>query len=391
MTPGGSGPLPSNTDPLLKTARKRALLSICVNVLLASFKGAAGYLSGSTALVSDAIHSATDVLGSTASYLGLWVAGKRHPSFPYGLYKAETVATLVTSMAVLLAAYEIGRRALFGSSRVVDVGIALPVAVLSLLVSLAFGLFQLRAGRSLNSPALVADARDYLADCLSTTVVLAGLGGSYYGVDLDRWAAAIVSLFVFRAGGELLVTALKDLLDAAIDRDTEREIIRLVESHPSVMRVQRCLSRTTGGRFIVDMDVVLKTPSSRQADSICDRMEEKIVSRFPMVVLARIRPHFERPEKIRRITPVKGPEGEMSPHLAKAPWFLLEEIDRSTGKIVSVELMSNPHKDAERKRGYLVGKFLLEHKPDQVVNPGRKQGTAVALLEEAGVEILQPG
>ncbi len=376
-------------DSQLRAARARAGFSIGVNLFLAAFKGVAGYLSGSAALLSDAIHSATDVLGSMAAYIGLWVAGKKHPSFPYGLYKAETIATLVTSMAVLLAAYEIGRQALFGSTRMVDVTVALPVAIISLLISLAFGLVQLKASRRLNSPALMADAKDYLADCMSTAVVLIGLAGTYIGYNLDRWAAAVVSVFVFRAGGELLVRALKDLLDAAIDRETEREIIGLVESYPSVIRVKRCLSRTTGGRFIVDMDVVLKTPSHQQADRICDRLEEEIVQKFPQVVMARIRPHFAKPDKIRRITPVDGPEGAISQHLAKAPWFVLEVIDQKTGEVTSKELISNPYWKTERKKGYLVGRFLLEHKPDQVVYPGEKEGTALALLKEAGVEVLR--
>jgi len=375
-------------DPFLRKARKRAAFSVVLNLILAVTKGLAGHLSHSTALMSDAIHSATDVLASCATFLGLWVAGKKHPSFPYGLYKAETIATLISSLAVLLAAYEIGKKSLFEDHQIVDVGVALPVACLSLLLSLSFGVYQLKAGRRFNSPALVADAKDYLADGLSTSVVLVGLAGSYFGYNLDRWAAALVSVFVFRAGGVLLLAALKDLLDAAIDRDTEREIIRLVEEHPSVARVKRCLSRTAGGRFIIDMDVALRTPSYQVADKIASRLEEKIVHAYPKVVMARIRPHFSQPESIVRITPFTGPEGELSTHIARAPWFLLEVINKKTGQVKSKQLIANPHASAEHKRGYLAGKFLLGLKPDQVVVGENKEGTAVALLKEAGVEII---
>lgn len=76
-------------------SKKRALVSICVNLFLAIGKGTAGVLSGSTALLGDAINSATDVFSSTAVFIGVWVAGREHPSFPYGLYKAETVAALM--------------------------------------------------------------------------------------------------------------------------------------------------------------------------------------------------------------------------------------------------------------------------------------------------------
>lgn len=384
----------SSPQAELRSARRRAVVSIGVNLCLAVSKGVAGVAGNSTALLGDAIHSAADVLASTATYVGLWVAGRKHPSFPYGLYKAETIATLVTSVAVLVAACEIGRQALFGPERLPNVGIALPVALLSLVVALGFGIMQLRAGHRLNSTALQADARDYLADSLSTAVVLLGLVAGYFGFAVDRWAAGAVSLFVFRAGGQLMVTALKDLLDGAMDRDMEREIIRMVEEYPRVTKVKHCLSRTAGGRFIIDMDVVLKTRSHQVADQVADHLEVEIPEQFPRVVMARIRPHYGREDIIRRLTPMTRPEGEVEEHLARAPWFLLELVDETAGnKVVSREYVENPHWREERKKGFLTGRWLLSLKPDQVFAPGPHEGTAEALLREAGVEIkkIRPG
>jgi len=373
-------------------ARRRAAVSIGLNMFLAVIKGIAGILSSSTALIGDAIHSATDVLASMAAFIGLWVAGREHPSFPYGLYKAETVATLVTSIAVIMAAYEIGRQALFGTERLPNVSIALPVAGFSLIVALLFGLYQLRAGNRLNSPALQADARDYLADALSTGIVFIGLVGAKFGYAVDRWAAAAVCLFVFRAGVTLLIGALKDLLDASIDRETEREIIRMVERHPRISRVKQCLSRTAGGRFIVDMDVVMHTPSHRIADHVADRLEALIPQKFPLVVMARIRPHYSSDSIIRRLVPVTRPEGEPSPHFVKAPWFLIETLDSSKdNKIIKREFVENRYAAREKKKGLLVGNWLLSLKPDEIIVPDGHNGTAVVLLREAGVEIRGSG
>ncbi len=379
----------STTRDELKSARLRAVLSVGVNLCLALGKGMAGYAANSTALLSDAIHSATDVLASGAVLVGLWVAGKKHPSFPYGLYKAETIATLVTSILIIVAAYEIGRQALFGCERLPDVTLALPVAFVSLLVALFFGLFQLRAGKRFNSPALLADARDYLADCLSTGVVLLGLLATYFGFAVDRWAALVVSIFVFRSGGQLLALAIRDLLDASIDRETEREIVRLVEMAPRVTRVKRCMSRTAGGRFIIDMDVIMHTPSHQVADQVADRLEEEIPEKFPRVVMARIRPHFGRGEIIRRMMPLDEPGGALARHIARAPWFCLETLNKKDGKVLR-EYLENPHWREEKKKGFLVGKWLLAHKIDQLVLPAgtTKTGTAVALLLEAGVDVV---
>jgi len=372
----------------ITTARKRAAVSVSLNLSLAVGKGVAGIIAGSSALLSDAIHSGTDVIASIAAYIGLWLAGRQHPSFPYGLYKAETVATLLTSAAIILAGYEIVRRALLGPDILPNVSIALPVALASLLVAFGFGFYQLRTGRRLHSPALVADARDYLVDGCSTGVVVLSLIGATFGLHLDRWAAGVVAVFIFWSGGQLLWQALRDLLDEAIDRGTERRIISMVESHPRVEKVERCLSRTAGGRFIVDLDVVLRTHSHELADRISSWLEHEVRREFPRVVMARIRARSHQSDEIRRLTPVEKPGGSRAVHLARAPWFLLETIDRSSNKTVGQEYVENPHWNEERKRGFLVGQWLLKFKPDQILVAEKKEGTAVALLKEAGVEVI---
>ncbi|CAB5114014.1 Cobalt-zinc-cadmium resistance protein [Olavius algarvensis associated proteobacterium Delta 3] len=372
----------------IRKARWRAGVSILVNLFLAVGKGVAGVMGGSSALVGDAVHSATDVVGSSAAWFGLWLAGKKHPSFPYGLYKAETLATLLTSVVVILAGYEIGRQALLGPETIPDVAATLPVAVIALVITLTFGMYQLRAGRKLHSKALEADARDYLADAMSTSVVLLSLIGAYFGLSLDRWAAAAVAVFIFWSGGNLLWRALCDLLDEAIDRETERDIIELVNSHPRVDHVERILSRTAGGRFIVDLDVVVRSTSHNLAHRLAHLLESEIQENHPRVVMARIKTHSREPAEFSRLTPVSEPGGEITAHLGGAPWFLRETVDRHSGKVSGREYLRNPHRNASRKKGYLVGKWMLALKPDQLVVTEERKSTAIALLKEAGVRVI---
>jgi cation diffusion facilitator family transporter len=372
----------------IRQARKRAAFSILLNLLLTLGKGVAGVVGGSSALIGDAIHSATDVVGSLAAWFGLWLAGKKHPSFPYGLYKAETLATLVTSVAVMIAGYEIARQAFLGPIRIPDIALTLPVALLSLVIALGFGFYQLYAGRRLHSKALEADARDYLADGLSTLVVVISLVGGYFNLSLDRWAAGVVSLFVFWSGGNLLWRAARDLMDQAIDRDTERDIIELAESHPYVERVEQCLSRMAGGRYIVDLDVVFRSGDLSLAHRIGHHIEDDIRSRFPRVVMTSVRIHSREPSDIRRMTPVRAQGGEIEESLTRAPWFLVESLDRESGSTIDHEYVQNPYCEAGTRRGLLVGKWILGRKPDQVVVLMKDENTAIVLLEESGVEVV---
>jgi cation diffusion facilitator family transporter len=372
----------------ISAARRRALASVALNLALAVVKGVAGVASGSAALMGDALHSATDVLASAAAWVGLWLAGRRHPSFPYGLYKAETVATLVISIAVILAAYEIGRWVIFGTPGVPDVQVALPVAVGSFVVALAFGLYQLGQGKRLGSTALVADARDYLADSLSTLVVVGSLVGQAYGLHLERYAAGAVSLFVFWAGGSLLFRTLKDLMDAGMDPSVRREVVDFVERHPQVRYVERCIGRTAGGRFIINLDVVLRTASHTVADRVADRLEEDLYRQFPRVVMAHIRTHHDHGSTFRRMTPMPGPDPEAPVHFASAPSFCIEVVDAETGEVQESEVVENPHAGAERGKGLLVGRWLLSFRPDEVVVAHGAGRTAAFVLREAGVRLV---
>ena len=101
-----------------------------------------------------------------------------------------------------------------------------------------------------------------------------------------------------------------------------------------------------------------------------------------------VKTHSHEPDKFRRLTPVKKPEGPIEAHMARAPWFLLEIIDKADAKISHREYVRNPHWQAETKKGFLVGKWLLGFKPDQVIVVEKKEGTAAALLSEAGVELI---
>ncbi len=135
------------------------------------------------------------------------------------------------------------------------------------------------------------------------------------------------------------------------------------------------------------MDVVMHTPSRKVADHVADRPETLIPRKFSRVVMARIRPHFASDPVICRVTPVIRPEGEPSYHLVKLPWFLVETVDTVRQQVIRREYLENPYVEEEKKKGLLVGNWLLLVKPDEIVVPGNHQGTAAALLREAGGDI----
>ncbi len=92
---------------------------------------------------------------------------------------------------------------------------------------------------------------------------------------------------------------------------------------------------------------------------------------------------------MRRVTPVEGPEGKICSQLGKAPWFLVETMKTESKEVMKREFVENRYKDAEKKKGLLVGRWLLKLKPDELVAEDN-ESVALVLLREAGVEIVHP-
>ncbi|MCK4458542.1 MAG: cation transporter, partial [Methanosarcinales archaeon] len=200
--------------------KKAALISIGVTAFLAAIKFLAGTLSGSIALVADAVHSLTDVISSIGVVIGLKISDRKPTeTFPYGFYRAENIVSLFLALAIIYAGYEIVLTSVekFATVKVLtNVPYAIMVALVSLLFTLLLSSYKLKVGREENSPSLIADGEHTRADTYASAAVLVGILGNYIGFySLDPASGILVSLFIFRAGYGILKDSIKVLLDAS--------------------------------------------------------------------------------------------------------------------------------------------------------------------------------
>lgn len=105
-------------------------------------------------------------------------------------------------------------------------------------------------------------------------------------------------------------------------------------------------------------------PSHKIADLVADRLEEELLVEFPGLILARIRPHYVAGVFMKRVIPVESPGGEYSHHFDFAPWFLVETMTVEGKEVKKRQFIGNRHKDAEKKKGLLVGRWLFKLRPD---------------------------
>jgi cation diffusion facilitator family transporter len=164
----------------LQRGQRVALAATLATLLLVLLKALAGWHYRAPVLVADAFHSGADLLAIFASYFGLWLAGKKKSTrFPYGLYKAETLITLLVGGLIVWAGIELlleGWGKLQALSEPVHFPLVpLVVSGLSVILSLCIALKERQVGRAINSPSLLANAGESFLDVVTSLVVLAGV------------------------------------------------------------------------------------------------------------------------------------------------------------------------------------------------------------------------
>ncbi len=230
-----------------------ALISIIVNIILLFIKYVFAKLSGSAGLAADAIHSASDVMASITVFAGLKISKRKTKKFPYGLYKVENFVSLIVAIAILFAGYEIVKEALLGGAnyqlRRIPLAIIAEIAVIA--ITFAFSRYEIRKGKEIGSPSLVADGKHIITDMLSSVAVLLGLVGNLFGVNFDRIAVFIVMIFITHAGIAIFIDAMRVLLDASLDFETLDKVKRIILNEHATKEIKSLMGRKQGVDIIL--------------------------------------------------------------------------------------------------------------------------------------------
>jgi len=210
---------PDKTESL-KQGQRIAFIATVVTLLLAVTKAAVGYLFDSKVLVADAFHSGADLLAIVASGFGLWMASrKKTEKFPYGLYKVETLVTLIIGALITWVGIEMLTD---GYHKLFDIGdvkkfpiLPVSVSVLSIITAFVLARKEKDVGKSINSQSLIANASESFLDIFTSLVVLAGILLAYLRIPyIEGSIIILISLLIFKLGLENIWTSLQVLLDA---------------------------------------------------------------------------------------------------------------------------------------------------------------------------------
>lgn len=275
-----------------KLAMRVSITSIVVNMILSGLKLLAGIVASSGAMISDAVHSASDVFSTFIVMIGVTVANKgEDKEHPYGHERLECVASIVLAMILALTGVGIGfvgiNKIIGGNYGELEIPglLALIAAVVSIAVKEWMYWYTRAAAKKINSGALMADAWHHRSDSLSSIGSFIGIFGARLGFPvLDPIASVIICLFILKAAFDIFKDALDKMVDKACPEEKVAEIKKVILAQDGVEGIDEIKTRLFGAKIYVDVEIsVDATKPLLEAHSIAENVHDTIENTFPEV------------------------------------------------------------------------------------------------------------
>jgi cation diffusion facilitator family transporter len=341
------------------------------------------------ALVADALHSLSDVLGPIAVYFGLKLAQKEpNAKFPYGYSKAETIASLVVSFIIFITGVETLRQSIekFGNPTPIHHHFAVIFAVLiSLAITYYLYKYKAKVGKEIGSDAMVGEGTHSLVDFYTTIAVLFAVIGSYFGYYLlEPIVGGIISIIVIALGLKMIKNDIYMLMDFC-DEEIVEKIREITLSVKGVEGTHHLKARKSGPFIFCDMHIeVDENLSFKSAHKISEDVVDKIKENIKNIsdITVHIDPIKKRYIKVAIPIDIVNDDRMNSAIASKfslAKYFVIVNIDSYEYLIKDIELKENLAKDLDKKKGIKIAEFLMENSINTVIVKEIGTGTYNAL------------
>ena len=279
-------------DEFQRVANKVSFVTIIGNILLSVMKLIAGFIAHSNAMISDAIHSASDVFSTFVVIIGIKLASKKaDKEHPYGHERLECVAAIVLSMVLFITGLGIGATALKNitsgdyNNIVVPGILALVAAIVSIVSKEAMYWYTRYNAKRIDSSALMADAWHHRSDAFSSIGALIGIAGARLGFPImDSIASLIIFVFIIKAAYDIFKDAIDKMVDHACDDDTVNQIRECVMKHEDVLGIDMLQTRIFGNKIYVDLEIATDVSYTlSKAHTIAESVHDDIEKSFPKV------------------------------------------------------------------------------------------------------------
>ena len=287
---------------MTRIAKRLSFVGILGNILLSAFKLYAGILGKSGAMVSDAVHSLSDVFATCIAYFGV-IMSKRPEDreHPYGHERMECVASLI--LGLLLAGTGLGigysgiQKLFAGEELEIPTMLPLFAAVLSIAVKEGMFRYTMYYAKKMDSSAFKADAWHHRSDALSSIGSFAGIALARMGFPImDPIAGLLICLVILKVAYDILKDALDKMLDTSCGKDLEQNIRNFIAKQPGVEHIDLLHTRQFGNKIYIDLEIAVKSDISlAQAHEIAERVHKNVEQEYPKVkhVMIHVNPDHE--------------------------------------------------------------------------------------------------
>ncbi|MDY6970040.1 MAG: cation diffusion facilitator family transporter [Spirochaetota bacterium] len=321
----------------LKQGQRIAFIATFITLLLAIMKAIIGYLFDSKVLIADAFHSVADLLAIFASGFGLWLASKKKTKkFPYGLYRAETLVSLIIGALIVWAGvglFKDGYQKLLLISNIREFPVfPVAVTVISIITAYFIAKKERAVGQTIGSQSLLANASESFLDIFSSIVVLLGLVLAYAKIPYIEGSVIIfISFLILKLGLTNVWTTLLVLMDANLDPRLQTEIENEINKIYGVKGESDVKIRQSGPFKMVECKIETSpTLPLYRAHELADKVEEFVVKKYEHIesVFIHIEPSKEK--SVSAIIPVQGMKGldsKVYGHFGRAPYYVIVRLN----------------------------------------------------------------
>lgn len=266
-----------------KVIVRTGFIGILANAFLAGFKAVIGFVSGSIAITLDAVNNLSDALSSVITIISTKLANRRpDKKHPFGHGRIEYLSAMIIAVIVLYA----GITSLVESIKKIITPetpdytpVALIIIGVAVVVKIVLGLYVRATGEKVNSDSLVASGKDALLDSvISASTLLAAAIFLIWGVSLEAWLGAMISLVIIKAGIDMLREGVSSILGERVESEVSQQIRETVRSFPEVLGVYDLILHNYGPEYMlgsvhIEVDESL---NARQLDKLERNIAEKV-------------------------------------------------------------------------------------------------------------------
>lgn len=270
--------------------RKLSLVSVIGNAILSGFKMFAGIVGNSGAMISDAIHSFSDVLTTLIAWIGVKISKKASDSdHPYGHERLESLASMILGAVLMITGFGIGKTGLENifyknyETLAIPGTIALIAAIISIVGKEAMYWYTRYYAKLINSSAFLADAWHHRSDAFSSIGSLIGIAGSMMGFPvLDSVASVVICLFILKVSYDIMKDAVVKLMDTSCGEEYEKELSEYVSAQNGVICVDMIRSRMFGNKVYIDLEIQVDGQKSlSEAHEVAEQVHHDVEHQFP--------------------------------------------------------------------------------------------------------------